>query len=241
MIFFNNNFAPVRIFSLGIQSIFSNPKAALYSLKSGQLESDQIKQLKNENSDLKKKIIEYESIKRDNEALRSQFETAAADEYKIMPAKIIGFLGTYSAPASFILDQGVQNGIKSGMAVVMQNNLVGKINKVDQLTSQVTLVTDPDFSALAKTSDGKASGIAKGNEDFILLDRVSINDTLSKGILLLSTGDINGQGVGMPPDFVIGKIVSVNRSPSLPLQTAKVQSELNFNRLETVFIITGIK
>ena len=241
-IFFNNSFAPIRFLTSGIQNIFSGPRAALFGLISGaEDESDQLKELREANSKLSKQLIEYERIKRDNEAFRSQFDLSETSSYNLIPARIIGFLGNFSSPSSYIIDQGEKSNVKLGMAVIFENNLVGKISKISDFASQVDLVTSDSFSTLAKTADGRASGIARGNDDFILLDRVSINDSLSKDGILLSSGDVNNSGTGIPPDLIIGKIVSLNRPASLPFQTAKVESDLDFGRLETVFIFNGFK
>jgi rod shape-determining protein MreC len=241
-IFLNNSFTPLNLFGSGIESIFSTTRAALYGLiHNKEEESSELKKLREENARLAKQVIEYEKIKRDNEAFRSQFDLSQSSSYNLVPARIIGFIGSFSSPTAFIINQGENSSISTGMAVISENNLVGKISKVSFSTSQVDLVTSPSFSTLAKTADGKASGIARGNDDFVLLERVSINDNLSKNGMLISSGDLNDSSVGIPPDIIIGKIESVNKNPSLPFQTAKIQSAINFRKLETVFIFTGLR
>lgn len=240
LILLSNNFPALRFISGAIQSIFRAPKSLIYGLKTGDTDSLQVKKLKDENAKLVQKLIDYDRTLRDNEALRSQFESSEARRYKLMPARILGFSGSFTFPASLVIDRGVSDGIKVNMSVLMQNNLIGKIARVETSYSQVLLLLNGAFTSLAKTSDTNAAGIVRGNDDFILLDHVSVNDTLNTGSILLTAGDIDDSGVGIPPDLVIGKIVSVNRSPSLPFQTAKVESSIKFGQLENVFVVIGL-
>lgn len=239
LILINNNFPPLQFIAGAVGDIFHTPKSLIYSLKTQDTDSLQIKKLKEENAALITKLIDYERVKRDNEALRSQFESSEIKQYKLLPARILGFSGSFASPTSLVIDRGARDGIKVNMGVLLQNNLIGKIGKVTPSYSQVLLPQNTAFTTLAKTSDTFASGIARGNNDFILLDRVSINDTLNKNSILLTTGDIDNSGIGVPPNLIIGKIVSVNRSPSLPFQTAKVGSSIKFGQLENVFIVIG--
>jgi rod shape-determining protein MreC len=240
LILLSNNFPPLRFISGAVGDIFRAPKALLYGFKTGDADSLQVKKLKDENAKLVQKLIDYDRTMRDNEALRSQFESAQTRQYKLLPARILGFSGSFANPASLVIDRGADDGIKVNMGVLLQNNLIGKIGKVTPSYAQVSLSLNGAFTTLAKTSDTNAAGIARGNSDFILLDRVSINDTLNTGSILLTAGDIDDSGVGVPPDLVIGKIVSVNRASSLPFQTAKVESSVKFGQLENAFVVIGL-
>ena len=60
---------------------------------------------------------------------------------------------------------------------------------------------------------------------------------LQKGDLVVSKGDVS-RGVQVPPNLVIGKIISVNKQTSNLFQTAQVQSLVDVSRLERVFVWT---
>jgi len=224
-----------------VQSVFSVPKSIVYGLKLGSNDSEELVKLKKENEELVKKISEYDRIRRDNIALRSQFETSENIKFNSLPAQVLGFAGDASTPEALIVDKGSKDGVYKDAAVIVANNLIGKISHVDQVFSKVTLISSQDFAALAKTSDTSTQGVAKGNGDFILLDRVAVTDTLNRDAILVTNGDINEQGVGIPPDLVLGKLTSVNKSANLPFQTAKIESSVNFSKLEIVFIVLGLR
>ena len=241
LIFINSTIFPIKFASSIVQSIAAAPKSFLYSLKTGgSSQAGEKAKLKKENEALSQKLINYNRVLRDNQALRSQFETATTHNFSLMPARLLGFEGSLFSPASLIIDRGGRDNIKNGMGVVFRNNLVGKVTKVSTNYSIVTLVLNSNFKTLAKTSDTGSVGVAHGGNDFIIFERVNASDNISKNKTLVTSGDINDKGVGIPPDLVIGKILSVNRNPSLPFQTAKVEPIIDFGRLETIFVVLGL-
>ena len=241
LIFFNNNSAPVKFIAGFVQDIFSAPKSFLYKVKTGVIsENEEIKKIKEENQIYVKKFIEFERIKKDNEALRSQFEAGTTKNYKLMPAHVIGFLGKSQSSSSLIVDRGEADGIKTEMAAIVAQNLIGKIGKVSQNYSEVALVNNKNFSTLAATADQNATGVISGQEDFILFDRVAVNENIASGQIVIAKGEINDKGFGVPADFIIGKIVSVSRNESLPFQTAKVEPSTDVLRLNMLFIIAAL-
>lgn len=242
LIFLNNGFPGVKFFSNITQTVFSPPKSLLYDLRVfiSREDAPELKKIKEENAKLSEKLIEFQRLKGDNEALTSQFETSETKEFNLLPAHVIGFLGRFSSPASLIIDRGEKHGIKAGMAVIFKNNLVGKIIQVSPSYSQVILPLNEKFSVIGKTTEGDIPGVIKGEEDFILLDRVHVNEKITLGELILTKGEINEKGFGVPPDFIIGRVISVNKNESLPFQTAKVEALIPFSKLNQVFILLSV-
>jgi len=69
------------------------------------------------------------------------------------------------------------------------------------------------------------------------LDKVVITDELEKGHLIVSKGEVEKNGIGIPPDLIIGKIKSVNKSDNKPFQNAEIESLINYSQLEVVFVL----
>jgi rod shape-determining protein MreC len=241
VIFLLSPLSPFRFLTDLTQQLFSFPKALIYGIKgqSGN-DSSQVTSLKKENKRLTEKLIDYEKIKKDNIAFRSQFEDNQEKHYKLLPASVIGFTGRFSSPVTLIIDQGENEGIKSGMAVILDNNLVGKIKKVGPSYSEIVLPTDPSFSTVGITSESNAAGVVVGQNDFVLFDRVATSSKMTIGETVLSKGAVDNNGYGIPPGIVIGKIASVSHNAALAFQTAKIESLVNFSRITKVFIILGV-
>lgn len=242
LIFLTRNSKIISSLSGILQTIFVAPKSFLYGVKVGigNKDSEEIEKLKEENANSIKKLAEFERVKRDNEALRSQFETGETRTFRLLPAHVIGFLGKFSDPTILIIDKGSKDGLAKDMAVIVKTNLVGKIGKVSPSYSQVILTVSEEFSTLGKTGEALVPGVVEGEGDFILFDKVLVTENIPTGDLLLTKGEINERGYGIPPDLIIGKIASVNKNERLPFQTAKAENIINNSKLETVFVVLGI-
>lgn len=202
---------------------------------------EKVMALTSENRKLSAELSQMQDLKRENKALQDQFQTQSIPTHTLLPAMVIGsrsFVPGVSAPTSLVINKGQDDGVMKGEAVVYQNNLVGQVTTVFTHAARVTLVTNTDSSLTVRTSGTKALGIARGQSgDGVLLDNVTLTDTLKNGDMVESKGDTDDHGVGVPPGLVIGKILAVHKRSSSLFQTADVESLLDFSRLETVFII----
>ncbi len=200
------------------------------------------KELKDENLNLLSKIADYERLKKENSALSDQFQISYPPSAQLLKADIVGaasFIPGVSAPNKLIINKGLNDNLKVGMTVIIENNLVGIISKTSTNLSEVEIVNSPEFSFTAKTQSG-VIGIIKGGGNLIL-DNVLLSEKISPGEIVLTKGNVNNDGIGIPPDLVIGKIVSVENKPSDLFQKASIESSVNFVNLSTVFVYMQIK
>jgi len=201
-----------------------------------------VKELGEENLNLLSKIADYERIKKENSALSDQFQTSYPSSVQLLKADIIGassFIPGVSIPNKLFINKGLKDNLKIGMAVVIKNNLVGTVSKTSANLSEVETVNSPKFSFTAKTQNG-VIGIIKG-EGNLTLSNVLLSEKISSGELVLSKGNIDSSGIGIPPDLVIGKIISVEKKPSDLFQRASIESFVNFVNLSTVFVYMQTK
>lgn len=200
-------------------------------------QDSKIKKLKDENVGLLSKIVDLEKLKRENQALSDQFQTSFPSSYKLLKGDIIGapgFVPGVSHPINFILNRGSKDGLRVGQAVIFKDNLVGTISKVSVNLSKVNLINNPFSSFTAKTENG-AQGIVRGGGS-LTLDNVQLSENIKEGELVLTKGDINSNGIGIPADLIVGKITEIEKNPSDLFQKAKIESFVDFTKLSTVFI-----
>jgi rod shape-determining protein MreC len=205
-------------------------------------ENEKIKKLEEEKLELSSRIADFERIKKENQALSDQFQTTYPTSYNLLKAQVISastFIPGVSVPDNIIINKGLRDNLKKGLAVVIKNNLVGIIIDVSENISRVNLTNNPSFSLTAKTQNG-AVGLVKGGEELIL-DNVLLSENIKVNELVLTKGSNDYGGVGVVPDLVIGKITSVNKNPSDLFQKAEVKSFVNFVNLTTVFVEMPIK
>jgi rod shape-determining protein MreC len=205
-------------------------------------ENAKIKELRDENLKLLSSLGSFEKLKKENQALSDQFQIAYPKSVQLLRADIIGapgFVPGVSVPNVFILNKGGKDNVKKGYSVVIKDNLVGVISQISENLSKVDTINNPAFSFTAKAENGAAGLIIGGGT--LTLDRILLSENLMKGDLVITKGDINSDGIGILQDLIVGKITSVEKSPSDLFQRAKVESFVNFVNLTSVFIYMPIK
>ncbi|MBI4098022.1 MAG: rod shape-determining protein MreC [Candidatus Levybacteria bacterium] len=228
----NKTMLPARSIVLGIFSF-------------GGLQNKTIESLKQENAALHKLVSDSQSLALENKALRDQFAKSGAEGLSLLPAKVVGapgFIPGLSSPSYLIIDKGLENGVKAGSSVVIQNFLVGKVVKATNSFSKVELVSAKDslFSAKVLPVDGaQISGIIKGRgtADTMVFDNVLLTSSIKKDDIVLTYGEKDEEGLGYPPDLIVGKIISIEKKSSDLFQKAQVRSFVDFTNLATVFVI----
>jgi rod shape-determining protein MreC len=227
-------FSPVQVLTYGA-----------FNKITGFGQNSEIQSLKAENLSLTQKLVDQNRLVGDNKALRDQFQTASPKSPALIPADVVGapgFIPGLSLPEILILNRGANDGVKTGDAVVYQNNLVGEITQVSVNLSSVTLLTNSASLFTAKTLNTQAQGVVKGQGGgVVVLDNVVLSESLKKDDVVLTNGDINAQNSGFPPDLTVGKIISVSKNPSDLFQKADIQPLIDLSNLEKVFVVVNYR
>jgi len=244
----------VIIFGLSKTGIFSKPSAFLNSIFSPVqarflssvigARSISSENLKEENLKLAKEVSDYQKLKKQNASLMDQFQSSGPKNSTLLPADVVGapgFIPGLSVPESFVINKGLLDNVKVGDAVVFKDSVIGKILKTSQNLSSVILITSAGSSFTAKTGQNKpVLGVVNGQGGGeMTLDNVLLSENLKNGDLIFTNGDVNLNGEGLPPGLIVGKIISVEKSPSALFQKADVEALIDFTKLSTVFVITG--
>lgn len=256
--FFIFLFLSVLIFSLSKFSLLDRPQSYLSKATTAIssplfflsdflvrfTENSKEERLKEENLNLQKKIVDQQKLIAENKALHDQFQTTYPRSLDLLPANVVGaprFIPGLFSPEIFIIDKGSADGLKVGDAVVFKDNLVGIITKTSDFLSQVSLTTNSTLKFTAKT-EKETVGVVKGegNGD-LFLDNVLLSDKLDKDELVLTSGDLKIDQTGIPPNVIVGRIVSVEANPSNLFQKAKLRTLIDFSKLSKVFVVRGVR
>lgn len=234
LIFFYRNSSLISSVTSFFQNTFSNTRSIIF-LKTVDEES----RLQEENRKLKEKLSGMELLERENIALKSQFEDTISSRYDLIPARIVGYKGrgVYNI---FIIDTGINQGIESGMAVIVGNTLVGTIHKTSQNISEVRTILHPEFSTIVKYPPTNARGIIRGFNSFMIMENVLITDTLEKDGIVVTMGELNNTNLGIPSDLNVGKIDSIERIDTATFQIAQIEPLVDYSQISNVFVITGM-
>ncbi len=238
----NNNLKTPSSLISSFTSIFSRPTYGFLSWVG--FRNSEIEKLKEDNLNLSKKLVDQKKLIDDNKALNDQFQTTSIKALDLLPANVVGaprFFPGISTPEFFVIDVGSKDGVRVGDGVIFKDNLVGRVTKVQNFLSEVTIINSTTSKFTAKTTSG-VLGVVKGQGNSeIVLDNVVLSDKLQRGDLVLTNVDFNVDSTGLPPNLIVGKIKSIDRNPSDLFQKAEIVSFLDFSRLTKIFVVKGLK
>ena len=105
----------------------------------------------------------------------------------------------------FLINKGLQNGIKKDMVAIYMTQIVGRISDVFEHYSKLVLITDPNCKIAAYASGTGANGIVLGQNNISLckFSYVSHLTQIAENDVIISSA----QGLIFPEGFCLGKIV----------------------------------
>ncbi len=195
-------------------------------------------ELESENSRLKFQIIELQQQVTEAQVLSTLVDYARTRfESQYVAASVIGF-DSNPFLRYIIINRGSDDGLRSGMPVVTNQGLVGKIAAVAPKAARVQLITDASSAVNVHLQNAKEDAIIFGqlNGD-IVLDRIPQSANVLPGELLVTSG----LGGNYPSNLVVGQVTSVRKRDFDLFQTASVQPAVDFRHLEIVLIIVNFQ
>jgi len=200
---------------------------------------------------LRKVQEENEQLRREIEFLRGQAadlrEMAAANQRlgellkfqgktpsQTVAARVIGRDAT-NWYQGVVLDKGEQDGIRAEMGVLTLSGAVGRVVKTRASTSVVLLITDPNNAVTSLIQRTRDEGIIEGTFDGkARMKYIPVLSTVRVGDPVVTSGLTGGFPRGVP----VGTITSIQKDEGGLFQTAEVQPEVDFTKLEEVLVVT---
>ncbi len=153
---------------------------------------------------------------------------------KTLAAQVIGTSGTEQSRV-IIIDKGSRDGIKTDMAVITPDGIVGKIKDVFPLSSQVLLISDHDSGAGVILESSRLQGILKGSAQGDLQIDVMSDEKVEAGEHVITSG---GDRI-FPKGLSVGTVTSSSPDPDNdPFLSIRIKPAADLRRLEEVMVIT---
>jgi rod shape-determining protein MreC len=132
---------------------------------------------------------------------------------------------------------GRRNGIAPGMPVVAGGfALIGRIGQVNETSSQVALLIDPNSYVNVLLVDSRSTGVVAGQSDGSLhLINVPQTDEAKPGDLIVTSG----LGGKLPRLLTIGQVDKIISTDAQLFREAIVRPAVDYNRVEVVLVITS--
>lgn len=142
----------------------------------------------------------------------------------------------------FIIDVGDKDNASVDMPVITSGKgLVGRIISLNSTSSKVTSIIDEDSVISGKISKpGGGHVIIRGdltlkNKGYCRLDYIPLDADISVGDII----ETSGLGGLYPKGILIGKVIEVKKSTSEMNRYAIVEPEVNFKKLDEVFVLVN--
>ena len=193
--------------------------------------------LKQKNSELEKSLRELEVIKAENETLKQYVNLKEKySEYSTVPGYVIN-KDTSNYSNEIIINVGKKDGIKENMPVISDEGLVGHVISVNDNTSKVQTLLDTSSAVSSVVGSARDNIIVRGTlDDKKLLKATSIPTSVT-----MAEGDkveTSGMGGIYSKGITIGTIKKITNTQNFTNRYAMVEPSVNFDKLETVLVIT---
>ena len=195
-------------------------------------------ELEKKNSELEQSLRELENIKSENETLKEYLDlTEKYGEYKTVPAYIINKdISNYSK--TLVINVGSDDGIEENMTVIADQGLVGHVISVTNTTAKIRTIIDTSSSVSCSLSTTDESIVCKGTlEEESALKAMYIPG--DEGIIQGDSVETSGLGGIYPKGIHVGSIKRVVNTKNATDRYAIVETAVDFDKLDTVLVITN--
>ncbi len=201
--------------------------------------------LQAENRSLRERIVELERQNEELVEMYAEYTLLSAllqyaksnPDYRRVAADVIGW-DTSNLARFLVINKGEMDGVGIGMPVETERGLAGRVVAIGPHAARVQLLTDPGSSVNVRLGASRATGVAVGQLDLPLRVKWMEQDIPVYENELVMT---SGLGGNFPPDLIVGRVVSVQKSTSELFQEAEVRPAVNTQRLEIVLVITDFQ
>ncbi|WP_238882117.1 rod shape-determining protein MreC [Clostridium sp. YIM B02551] len=197
------------------------------------------KKLAKENAELNNKLVEYNSLKSENERLRDVVNFANQIEgYSVVGTNIIGYSGD-SFLSGYVIDKGSKDGLEKGMPVMASKGIVGQVTSIGSNWAIVQSLVNENIAIAAKIESTEDTiGIVKGYKDsqnklLAKVYNIPVDSQIKKGDVILTSG----LGSIYPKNIRIGTVLSVEEDKVKVSKSATIEPFVDFNKLEELFIM----
>ncbi len=201
--------------------------------ENGQLQQ-QVRDLTWENNRLHEYVYESQQLQK-----LLDFKNRNVMRFTLLGARVIS-RSPSNWYSTLVLDRGSEDGVKKDMVVVSDAGLVGRVDAVWPHTADILLILDPEGAVGAMVSESGTQGVIEGSKDdpgMLQLIDLPYDAKPQPGQTVMTSG----LGGIFPGDVPIGKVLQFNTGGNNLDQYALVQPDVDFNRIEDVFIITATR
>tara|TARA_B110000881_G_scaffold70235_1_gene60823 strand:- start:435 stop:1334 length:900 start_codon:yes stop_codon:yes gene_type:complete len=180
-------------------------------------------------------LMQFESLKRENDRLRTLLASPLRIEFTKMVGEIISVDG---APYTqqVVINRGAKDGVYEGQAVIDEHGVIGQILHVGSTSSRVILITDVSHAVPVRVARNGTRLIARGigRADLLNHQYVPHSADIKKGDLLVTSG----LGGKYPKGYPVATVLKVIKNESRPFAQVYSQPIAKMDKLRYLLLLT---
>ncbi len=195
------------------------------------------RRLLQQNALLTRQLVQHQEGYLEGLRLKKLLSLSESIDYKAVAASVTG-RNRKSLHQTVMIDKGSVDGIKTGMPVVSERGVVGRIIETSWHVSRVLLLIDENSNVDSIVQGGRGQGILQGDgNNRCFLKYVPKLEEVRLGDAVITSGIC---GV-FPKAWLLGTVSRVTKGESGLFQTVEVLPSVNFSKLEEVLVLTERK
>lgn len=222
--------APVSLFF----SQFSGQTSGFFSgiFRIGKIQKENA-EFKDKVNKLEAEVAQLSEDKKENERLKTLLGFVTTNKYSYEATEVLAF-DPSNLRDMVTINKGKKNGLSSGMAVISDGFLVGRIAEVETDTAKVLLITDPTSAVPVTVQSSSTNGIAKGQIGFGLsMEKIPQGEQIKEGDVVITSG-LGGE---MPKGLILGEVDKIERQENSLFVMALVRPSADTNSLSRLIVI----
>jgi len=197
--------------------------------------------LKQQVAELRAANIKMEEYRRENDRLRDLLNYSEANRhfFDFTVAPVIG-RNPSNWYHTLTLGLGSKAGLKKDQVVVTYQGVVGRIIATTPRTAEVLLILDREGALGAMVQLNRTPGVVEGSPDYrgyLQMIRISRDASVQENQLVVTSG----LGGIFPKGLLLGTVVKIIYEPDGLMKRAIIAPSVDFDRLEEVLVITGVR
>jgi rod shape-determining protein MreC len=180
------------------------------------------------------KLQRYDALEAETRRLRALRESTAGLAGGFLVGDIMD-LDLDAFRERVLVDKGARDGVFVGQAVLDSGGVFGQVARVEQLTSEVILISDASHAIPVQINRNGLRTIAVGTGDTsrLKLPYLSTSADVVAGDLLVTSG----LGGGFPAGYPVGTVAEVKRDPAQSLAEVEVRPAASLDRSRELMFV----
>jgi len=175
-----------------------------------------------------------EALEAENGRLRALLESQPQLPDRILVAEMLS-VDLDPFRHNLVIDKGSSDGLYVGQAMLDADGVVGQITRVEPLSSEAIMISDPGHATPVEINRNGLRTIALGTGDSssLRLPFLPNNADVEAGDLLVTSG----LGNAFPSGYPVARVVAVNRRPGEPFAEVTAEPTAALNRKREVLLV----